>query len=64
MKNVRLSPNSLLEKIRRGEVDTVLAVFPDMLGRWMGKRVTGSFFADSVARKGAPSLPLPSPLCF
>src|SRR3989338_60789 len=49
---MKLTLKTLLEKIRRGEVDTVLAVFPDMLGRWMGKRVTGSFFADSVARKG------------
>ena len=43
---------SLLNSIRRGDVDTVLAVFPDMLGRWMGKRVTGRYFADAVSRHG------------
>lgn len=42
----------LLERIRSGRVDTVLAVFPDMQGRWMGKRVTGRFFQDSVAESG------------
>ncbi|MBI4056209.1 MAG: hypothetical protein HY399_01525 [Elusimicrobia bacterium] len=43
---------TLLEKIRGHEVDSVLAVFPDMLGRWMGKRVAGRFFADTVAQGG------------
>jgi len=36
----------------RGEVDTVLVVFPDLYGRFMGKRVPASFFLDSVARSG------------
>lgn len=49
---MKLTLKTLLAKIGRNEVDTVLAVFPDMLGRWMGKRVTGRFFADSVARRG------------
>ncbi len=49
---MKLTLKSLLDKIRRGEVDTVLTVFPDMLGRWMGKRITGRFFADSVAGHG------------
>lgn len=48
----RLSWKDLLRLIGKGKVDTVLAVFPDMLGRWMGKRVTGRFFADSVAKDG------------
>lgn len=47
-----LTLKGLSESVRRGEVDTVLAVFPDMLGRLMGKRLTGRFFADSVARDG------------
>lgn len=38
--------------VRRGEVDTVLTVFPDLQGRLMGKRVTGAFFLDHVAREG------------
>ncbi len=48
----RLTLPALLQKIRRGEVDTVLAVFPDMLGRLLGKRLTGRFFADEAARHG------------
>jgi glutamine synthetase len=36
----------------RGEVDTVLVVFPDLYGRFMGKRVPARFFLDSVARAG------------
>ncbi|MFN8546098.1 MAG: glutamine synthetase family protein [Candidatus Binatia bacterium] len=48
--------NLTLDELRRlvegGEVDTVLVVFPDMQGRLMGKRVTGSFFLGQVARGG------------
>ena len=36
----------------RGEVDTVLVVFPDLYGRFMGKRVPAAFFLDSVAKVG------------
>jgi glutamine synthetase len=38
--------------IRDGEVDTVLTVFPDALGRLMGKRVAGRYFLDHVAGDG------------
>ena len=34
-----------------GEIDTVLVCFPDMLGRLMGKRVTGRFFLESVVEE-------------
>jgi glutamine synthetase len=34
--------------IQRGDVDTVLMVFPDQQGRFMGKRVTGDFFVNDV----------------
>ena len=43
---------TLLAKIREDVIDTVLLVFPDMQGRWMGKRVTGKFFAESAAKDG------------
>ena len=46
-----LTLNELLGQIRRGAVETVLLVFPDMQGRWMGKRLTGRFFAET-AKKG------------
>lgn len=45
-------PRRLAALIRRGEVDTVLAVFPDHLGRLLGKRVVGRYFLDHVLRDG------------
>ena len=38
--------------IRRGDIDTVLTVFPDGLGRLMGKRVVGRYFLDHVLADG------------
>ena len=38
--------------IRKGEIDTVLTVFPDHLGRLMGKRVVGRYFLDHVLGDG------------
>ncbi|MEE8410844.1 MAG: glutamine synthetase family protein, partial [Myxococcota bacterium] len=35
-----------------GDVDTVVTVFPDMVGRFMGKRITGHFFVDEVVKGG------------
>ena len=35
-----------------GEIDTVLVVFPDMQGRFMGKRVVASFFLAELERNG------------
>lgn len=38
-----------LEKlVADGDVDTVLVVFPDMQGRFMGKRVMGEFFLEDI----------------
>lgn len=34
--------------IHEGEIDTVLCVFVDLQGRFMGKRVTGHFFLDDI----------------
>ncbi|MBI5595823.1 MAG: glutamine synthetase [Elusimicrobia bacterium] len=47
-----LNLKKLVDLCRRGEVDTVVMVFPDMLGRLMGKRITGAFFADEAASHG------------
>src|SRR3989442_9847642 len=49
----RLAFKQLEQLIRKGEVDTVLTVFPDTFGRLMGKRVVGSYFLDHVADEGA-----------
>jgi glutamine synthetase len=38
--------------IKKGDVDTVLTVFADGLGRLMGKRVVGRYFLDHVLRDG------------
>jgi len=43
-----LSHETLEQLIHAGDVDTVLVVFPDLQGRLMGKRVTGSFYLDHV----------------
>src|SRR5262245_56371659 len=43
----------LLRAIKSGDVHTVVLAFPDMQGRWMGKRATGRYFAESVAEHGS-----------
>src|SRR5437016_7408662 len=47
-----LTLDGLEKLVRGGEIDTVLVAFPDQQGRLMGKRVTGTFFLDQVARGG------------
>jgi len=47
-----LTREQLGEAVERGEIDTVLAVFPDMYGRLVGKRITGHFFMEHVAGNG------------
>lgn len=44
--------DEILRAIRAGEIHTVALVFPDMQGRWMGKRVTARHFAESAAAHG------------
>jgi glutamine synthetase len=46
--DARPDPMALERLIRRGDIDTVLTVFPDHLGRLMGKRVVGRHFLDHV----------------
>ena len=43
---------TLKTKIGKGEIDTVITVFPDVFGRLVGKRFTGKFFLDQVAGHG------------
>ena len=47
-----LAREELTDLVGRGEIDTVLTVFPDMYGRLMGKRITGHFFLEEVAQHG------------
>ena len=39
---------SLEEAIATGEIDTVLVAFPDLQGRLVGKRVTGSYWSEHM----------------
>lgn len=47
-----LTVKELGDLVGRGEVETVLTVFPDMYGRLVGKRITGHFFLEEVAEAG------------
>jgi glutamine synthetase len=48
----RLDLAGLEERVAAGEIDTVITAIPDLYGRLVGKRNTGHFFLDEVARKG------------
>src|SRR5436305_4059699 len=47
-----LTRGELADLVERGEIETVLAVFPDMYGRFMGKRILGDYFLEEVAGHG------------
>jgi len=47
-----LTIQALKKSVARGDIDTVLCVFPDMAGRLMGKRMTGRFFVEDVLKGG------------
>jgi glutamine synthetase len=48
----RLDRRTLESLIRRGEIDTVLAVFPDGYGRLLGKRLVGRHFLEHAVEAG------------
>ena len=48
----RADQKGLETLIRKGEVDTVLTVFADGMGRLLGKRVVGRYFLDHVLHDG------------
>ncbi|HEU4439224.1 MAG TPA: glutamine synthetase family protein [Methylomirabilota bacterium] len=48
----RADKKGLESLIRQGDVDTVLTVFADGMGRLMGKRVVGRHFLDHVLHEG------------
>ena len=47
----RLDLQQLQEMVEDGAIDTVVAAFTDMQGRLIGKRVTGRYFLDAVAKE-------------
>jgi glutamine synthetase len=50
-----LDLSALRRLIDEGQIDTVLAVFPDHIGRLMGKRVTGHYFVNNLLDHGMPA---------
>ena len=46
-----LDLDTLQQDVAAGAIDTVLACFPDMQGRLIGKRVSGRFFVEQVAHE-------------
>lgn len=49
-----LTVEELDDLVARGDVDTVLVVFPDLQGRLMGKRVTGHYWVDHMGSGREP----------
>ncbi|MFL5797374.1 MAG: glutamine synthetase family protein [Actinomycetota bacterium] len=52
MERGMLDAKTAAEMVGRDELDTVLMVFPDQQGRFMGKRLTGRYFLDDVLEGG------------
>ena len=48
----KLGRQELTRLVETGEIETVLAVFPDFYGRLLGKRFVGRFFVEGVAAHG------------
>src|SRR2546426_1834854 len=48
----RFDRRALHALVRKGEIDTVLAVFPDGIGRLLGKRVVGRHFVERAFDDG------------
>jgi glutamine synthetase len=48
----RLTTSELAALVEDGLIDTVVAAFTDMQGRFVGKRVSARFFLDEVATRG------------
>jgi len=47
-----LTAPELRDLVQRGEIETVLTVFPDLYGRLVGKRIGGRFFCDEILGHG------------
>ena len=48
----RIDTDTLKRMVADDEIDTVIAAFPDMYGRLVGKRVVARYFADEVMTHG------------
>ncbi len=47
-----MKKQQLQAKVKSGEIDTIIAAFPDVFGRLVGKRFVAQFFLDEVADHG------------
>jgi len=47
-----LELKTLAAQIKRGEIDTVIVAFPDVVGRLVGKRFAGKYFLEQAATHG------------
>jgi glutamine synthetase len=48
-----LTTDQLAQMVQEETIDTVLVVFTDLYGRFLGKRIDAEFFLDNVAKRGA-----------
>jgi glutamine synthetase len=48
----RLDVKRLEQLVRKGEIDTILTVFPDTFGRLLGKRLVAGYFLDHALHEG------------
>jgi glutamine synthetase len=48
----RIDSDTLKRMVADDEIDTVIAAFPDMYGRLVGKRIAANFFVDEVMTHG------------
>src|SRR3954462_1910792 len=48
----RIDTETLKRLVADDEIDTIIAAFPDMYGRLVGKRIVGRFFVDEVLSHG------------
>lgn len=47
-----LTEAELRDLVQRGEIETVLTVFPDLYGRFVGKRIDANYFCNDVLAHG------------
>ncbi len=48
----RIDTDTLKRLVADDEIDTIIAAFPDMYGRLVGKRIVGRYFVDEVISHG------------
>src|SRR6185295_13955159 len=48
----RIDTDTLKRMVADDEIDTIIAAFPDMYGRLVGKRIVGRYFVDEVIAHG------------